>query len=89
MKRIAASTIFIITLMLLSASQALAAPIGYIDPNTGGMIAQVLLVILASLSGFVYFFKNRLVMFWNKVTRKPIEETGMVEDSVESVKEQH
>lgn len=67
MKRFIGMSIFIVALLAVTASTTWAAPVGYIDPNTGGMIAQVLLVILASLSGVFYVFKNRLVMMWNRM----------------------
>lgn len=80
MKRIIVSTLFFVTLFLTLTSSALAAPVAYIDPNTGGMIAQSLMVILAGLSGFFYLFKNRIVMLWNRLTNKSEAEPLLVEE---------
>lgn len=78
MKRTVTVLAFVLFTALTMASNALAAPLGYIDPNTGGMIAQVLMVILAGISGFFYVFKNRLVMTWNRITRSEEEEETAV-----------
>lgn len=87
MKRITVSTLFVLTFALVSFSQAFAAPAAYIDPNTGGLIAQFLLVALAGLSGVFYFFKNRIVMFVNRLLRRPQEEPAMVEQMNEPATE--
>jgi hypothetical protein len=42
----------------------------YIDPNTGGMLFQLLAVIFAALSGFVLFFSGRIRMFFAKLRRR-------------------
>ncbi len=89
MKRLTVSTLFVLTLALVSVGQTFAAPMGYIDPATGGMIAQILLVILAGLSSVFYFFKNRIVMFFKKLTRQPIEEPAMAEQPAEAATEQN
>ena len=89
MKRLIVSTLFVLTLALVSVGQTFAAPMGYIDPATGGMIAQILLVILAGLSSVFYFFKNRIVMFFKKLTRQPIEEPAMAEQPAEAATEQN
>lgn len=80
MKRIIVSTFLIVTLFFTVTSSAFAAPVAYIDPNTGGMIAQFLMVILAGLSGFFYLFKNRIVMFWNRLNRRAEAEPILVEE---------
>ena len=80
MKRIIVSTLLFVSLILTVTSSVFAAPVGYIDPNTGGMIAQFLMVILAGLSGFFYVFKNRIVMFWNRLTNKSEAEPLLVEE---------
>lgn len=46
-------------LAILSAS-GLAAPRAYIDPNTGGMLFQVLAVMLAAFSGILFFFSRQI-----------------------------
>ena len=42
----------------------------YIDPNTGGMLFQVLAVVFAALSGFVLFFSGKIRMFFAKLRRR-------------------
>lgn len=88
MKRLIVSIFFVLALALVSVGQTFAAPLGYIDPATGGMIAQILLVILAGLSSVFYFFKNRIIMFYKKLTRQPIEEPAMVEQAADASMEQ-
>ena len=38
----------------------LGAPKAYIDPNTGGMLFQVLAVMLAAFSGILFFFSRQI-----------------------------
>ena len=45
----------------------------YIDPNTGGMLFQVLAVVFAALSGFVLFFSGKIRMFFAKLRRRARE----------------
>lgn len=37
-----------------------AAPPAYIDPNTGGMLFQILVVIFATFSGILFFFSRQI-----------------------------
>lgn len=41
----------------------------YIDPNTGGMLFQVLAVAFGLVSGFVLLFSGRIRMFWARFRR--------------------
>jgi len=41
----------------------------YIDPNTGGLLFQVLAVIFTLLSGFLFFFSNRIKMGFARLRR--------------------
>ncbi len=41
----------------------------YIDPNSGGMLFQALLVAFGVLSGTVLIFSSRIKMFFAKITR--------------------
>lgn len=41
----------------------------YIDPNTGGIIAQTLLVGFTALSGLVMVYSGRIKMFFAKRKR--------------------
>jgi hypothetical protein len=45
----------------------------YIDPNTGGMLFQILAVVFAALSGLVLFFSGRIRMFFAKLRRRARE----------------
>jgi hypothetical protein len=49
-----------VTLMHSLAVSGLAGPDAYIDPNTGGMLFQVLAVLLAALSGILFFFSRQI-----------------------------
>lgn len=50
----------------------------YIDPNTGGMLFQILAVIFAALSGMVLLFSSKIRMFWAKLKRR-VRETAQNE----------
>lgn len=43
--------------------------LGYIDPNTGGMLFQVLAVFLALSSGIILFFSRSIRMYVARVWR--------------------
>ncbi len=45
------------------------APKGYIDPNTGGMLFQVLAVIFAFFSGFLFFFSRQIKAAFSRFKR--------------------
>jgi hypothetical protein len=47
----------------------------YIDPNTGGMLFQILAVIFAALSGMILLFSSKIRMFWAKLRRRVRETT--------------
>ena len=56
-----------VALALIVGSQAAyAAPKGYIDPSTGGMLFQVLAVIVTMASGLVFLFSNKIKMLFNR-----------------------
>jgi hypothetical protein len=42
----------------------------YIDPNTGGMLFQILVVLLGILSGVILFFSGRIRKAFAKLRRK-------------------
>ena len=57
-----------------------AAPKAYIDPNTGGMLFQILAVLLASVSAILFFFSRQIKSAWARLRRglrkeEPPEET--------------
>jgi hypothetical protein len=52
--------------LIISSQAAHAAPRGYIDPNTGGMLFQVLAVIVTMASSLIFLFSNRIKMFFNR-----------------------
>ncbi len=46
------------------------APEAYIDPNTGGMLFQMLAVILALFSGIIFFFSRQIKTLFARMRRK-------------------
>ena len=62
----------IFTLACLSAifTSGLLAPHLYIDPNTGGMLFQMLAVILALFSGILFFFSRQIKMIFARLRRR-------------------
>lgn len=69
MKRIIVAGLFTSLIALVGAGSALAAPPAYIDPNTGGLLAQALIVLLGMATGAWFFFANRIKMGFNKIKR--------------------
>lgn len=47
----------------------------YIDPNTGGMLFQVLAVLFGVFSGFVLLFSSKIRMFFGRMNRMRRDET--------------
>ena len=69
MSRTVRSVIVVEALMLAligSIQVTYAAPRGYIDPNTGGMLFQILAVVVTMASGFVFLFSNKIKMLFNR-----------------------
>jgi hypothetical protein len=64
------------------------APNLYIDPNTGGMLFQMLAVILALFSGIIFFFSRQIRSFFARVRRK-IRGEGPPEEIKEEQTESH
>lgn len=69
MKRIIVAGLFTSFIALVGVSSVFAAPAAYIDPNTGGMLAQALIVVLGMLTGVWFFFANRIKMGFNRFMR--------------------
>ena len=69
MKRIIVAGLFTSFIALAGVSSVFAAPLAYIDPNTGGMLAQALIVVLGMLTGVWFFFANQIKMFFNRRNR--------------------
>lgn len=42
----------------------------YIDPNTGGMLFQILAVLFGAISGMVLIFSSRIKMFFARLRRR-------------------
>lgn len=42
----------------------------YIDPNTGGMLFQILAIVFAMASGIVLLFSSKIRMFWARLMRR-------------------
>ncbi len=76
MKRIALASYFLFALMAVAGLHtAFAAPVAYIDPNTGGMLAGMLVAAFTFLSGFVFFFSSRIKMMFARMRRSADEQT--------------
>lgn len=43
--------------------------LAYIDPNTGGMLFQILAVAFGLISGFLLFFSGRIKLMWARFRR--------------------
>ena len=59
----------------------------YIDPNSGGMLFQALLVVFGVLSGTILIFSSRIKMGFAKLMRKfrgDAEEEEFVESETEN-----
>lgn len=69
MKRIIVAGLFTSFIALVGVGSVFAAPPAYIDPNTGGMLAQALIVVLGMLTGVWFFFANRIKMTFNRLMR--------------------
>ena len=76
MKRIIVAGLFTSFIALVGASSVFAAPPAYIDPNTGGMLAQALIVVLGMLTGVWFFFANRIKMTFNRLMRNRREKNN-------------
>lgn len=75
MKRIAAAFYFLLAFVcFIGVHSAYAAPLGYIDPNTGGMLAGILVAGFTFLSGFIFFFSSRIKMMFARMRRSANEE---------------
>lgn len=48
----------------------------YIDPNTGGMLFQILAVLFGAISGIVLIFSSRIKMFFARLRRRIRESDG-------------
>jgi len=63
------------------------APGLYIDPNTGGMLFQLLAVFLALFSGILFFFSRQIRLLFARFKRmirheeSPLEKTEIPEDN--------
>lgn len=43
---------------------------GYIDPNSGGLLFQLLAFLFASVSGLILFFSSHIRMGWARLRRR-------------------
>lgn len=55
----------------------------YIDPNTGGMLFQILAALFAVLSGVILFFSGKIRMFFAQLRRRFREGSGQSRDQAE------
>jgi hypothetical protein len=56
----------------------------YIDPNTGGMLFQILAVLFATLSGIILLLSGKIRMFFAKLRRRTKETVSKLEEHSES-----
>lgn len=66
MKKVCKSVLLVVIVSLTIVPSAFAA---YIDPNTGGLLFQMLAVIFGLLSGFVLFFSAQIKMLFARAVR--------------------
>jgi len=59
----------------------------YIDPNTGGMLFQVLAVLFGVISGTVLIFSSRIKMGLSKLRRSIRERSGQNESGETNTEE--
>ena len=62
--------IFLAQLINSPLSSIPSAPELYIDPNTGGMLFQVLAVFLAFFTGILFFFSRQIKTAFARIKRK-------------------
>jgi hypothetical protein len=55
--------------LLVVAAQPTFAATAYIDPNTGGMLFQLLAVIFTFISGIILFFSSQIKMAFARLRR--------------------
>lgn len=53
----------------------------YIDPNTGGMLFQILAASFAALSGILLLFSRQIRMFFSRVKRAVRERLGGADET--------
>jgi len=73
------------TFLKILSIAGMTAPGLYIDPNTGGMLFQLLAVFLALFSGILFFFSRQIRAFFARLKRKfkrenPDEESESADD---------
>ncbi len=51
-------------------------PFAYIDPSTGGMLFQILAVLLAGLSGILFFFSRQIKSAFARLRRSFRKDEG-------------
>ncbi len=64
------STTLQILYLAVKNTPSLVGPAAYIDPNTGGMLFQVLAVLLGVISGLLLFFSGRIKNLYYKIRRR-------------------
>jgi len=73
--------------LITGIQSALAAPKGYIDPSTGGMLFQVLAVVVTMASGLIFLFSNRIKMLFNRGgnAETPADDSNMLLTQMDDV----
>jgi hypothetical protein len=52
----------------------------YIDPNTGGMLFQILLVLFGAISGTILIFSSKIKMQISRIRRSIRERKNRIEE---------
>ena len=59
-------------------------PKAYIDPNTGGMLFQMLAALLAVFSGILFFFSRQIKTFLARIRRKAREKDEQIAEETDN-----
>jgi hypothetical protein len=82
MKSVIVKAVLLAAILTVAGAQP---ALAYIDPNTGGMLFQMLAVLFASLSAILLFFSRQIRTFVARVLRtlrgKPADEEGTEADA--------
>jgi len=81
MKRIIQLPLFPFVIVALGAWKIL---FRYFDPNTGGMVFQLLAVAFAMVSGLIFFFSSKIKMAFGRFRRYWRSRRGEVEEEQDS-----
>lgn len=70
--------------VIIIIADGLLSPKAYIDPNTGGMLFQVLAGLLAVFSGVLFFFSRQIKTLFARIRRKSREKEEQKVDDLDN-----